>query len=54
MVLAGIKAKIPADEVIEAMGQVGQKMDSTLRETGEGGIAACKTARRLACVVQKL
>ena len=54
MVLSGIKAKIPADEVIDAMGQVGQKMDSTLRETGEGGIAACKTARRLACVVQKL
>ena len=54
MVLAGIKEKIPADEVIEAMGQVGQKMDSTLRETGEGGIAACKTARRLACVVHKL
>ena len=53
MVLAGIKAKIPADEVIEAMGQVGLKMDSSLRETGEGGIAACKTARRLACVVQK-
>ena len=47
MVLSGIKAKIPADEVIDAMGQVGQKMDSTLRETGEGGIAACKTGRKL-------
>lgn len=47
MILSGIKAKIPADEVIEAMEIVGQKMDSSLRETGEGGIAACKTARKL-------
>lgn len=47
MVLSGIKAKIPADEVIEAMGLVGQKMDSSLRETGQGGIAACKSAKKL-------
>ncbi len=47
LVLSGIKAKIPADEVIEAMNQVGQKMDSSLRETGEGGIAACKSARKI-------
>ncbi|MCR4822365.1 MAG: L-serine ammonia-lyase, iron-sulfur-dependent, subunit alpha [Treponema sp.] len=47
LVLAGIRGKIPADEVIEAMDQVGRKMDSSLRETGEGGIAACKTAREI-------
>ena len=47
MVMAGMKEKIPADEIIEAMDQVGRKMDSSLRETGEGGIAACKTAREI-------
>ncbi|MCR4822119.1 MAG: L-serine ammonia-lyase, iron-sulfur-dependent, subunit alpha [Treponema sp.] len=47
MVMAGLKEKIPADEIIEAMDQVGRKMDSSLRETGEGGIAACKTAREI-------
>lgn len=47
MVLAGIQAKIPADEVIEAMAQVGNKMDSSLKETGEGGIAATPTARKM-------
>ena len=53
MVLSGSKAKIPADEVIDAMGQVGQKMDSTLRETGEGGIAACKTAQKIVANISK-
>lgn len=47
MALSGIKAKIPADEVIDAMKQVGLKMDSSLKETGEGGIAGCETARKV-------
>ena len=47
LALAGIKAKIPADEVIDAMKQVGNKMDSSLKETGMGGVAACQTAKQV-------
>jgi L-serine dehydratase len=43
MALAGIKSVIPADEVIDAMKEVGDAMPSSLRETGEGGIAGTKT-----------
>ena len=41
MALAGIACPIPCDEVIDAMRQVGDAMPSALRETGEGGCAAC-------------
>ena len=41
MALAGIGGPIPCDEVIDAMRQVGDAMPSSLRETGEGGCAAC-------------
>ena len=39
MALAGIKSAIPADQVIDAMREVGEKMDVSLRETGRGGLA---------------
>lgn len=48
MALAGIESVIPPDEVVEAMYQVGRQMPSIFRETGEGGLAATSTARRLA------
>lgn len=38
--LAGIRSFIPADQVIDAMREVGEKMDASLRETGLGGLAA--------------
>ncbi|MBQ9298965.1 MAG: L-serine ammonia-lyase, iron-sulfur-dependent, subunit alpha, partial [Clostridia bacterium] len=41
MALAGIGCPIPCDEVIDAMRQVGDALPSALRETGEGGCAAC-------------
>ena len=41
MALAGIRCPIPCDEVIDAMRQVGDAMHVSLRETGEGGCAAC-------------
>ena len=47
MALAGIGTAIPCDEVIDAMRAVGDAMPATLRETGEGGLAATPTARRL-------
>lgn len=40
MALAGITSAIPADQVIDAMREIGEKMHSSLRETGEGGLAA--------------
>lgn len=45
MVMAGIVPKIPADEIIDAMKTVGDKMDFSLKETGIGGVASTPTAR---------
>ena len=39
MALAGIISQIPVDQVIDAMRDVGEKMDVSLRETGIGGVA---------------
>ncbi len=44
--LAGIQSFIPADQVIDAMREVGEKMDVSLRETGRGGLAAAPKARQ--------
>jgi len=41
MALAGIPCPLPCDEVIDAMRQVGEALPASLRETGEGGCAAC-------------
>jgi L-serine dehydratase len=48
MALAGIRSVIPADEVIDAMKEVGDAMPPSLRETGEGGIAGTKTGVEIA------
>ena len=47
MALAGIKSRIPCDEVINAMFLIGQSIPSSLRETAEGGLAATPTGRML-------
>lgn len=47
MALAGIKSRIPCDEVIEAMYKIGQSMPTALKETAQGGLAATPTARAL-------
>jgi L-serine dehydratase len=48
MALAGITFAIPADEVIDVMGEIGRSMDVRYRETAGGGLAASPTGRRLA------
>ena len=48
MALAGITFPIPADEVIDTMGEIGRSMDVRYRETAGGGLAATPTGRRLA------
>lgn len=47
LALAGVKSRIPADEVIGAMYRIGRQMPSSLRETGEGGLADTPTGRLL-------
>ena len=51
MALAGIKSQIQVDQGIDAMREVGDKMDSSLRETGIGGIAGSPKAAE---IVEKL
>lgn len=46
MAVAGITSRIPVDEVIDAMGEVGDALPVSLRETGLGGLAATPTGRQ--------
>ena len=45
MALAGVESRIPVDEVIDAMGEVGRRMPVEFRETALGGLAATPTGR---------
>lgn len=45
MALAGIESRIPVDEVIDAMGEVGRRLPVELRETALGGLAATPTGK---------
>ena len=47
MALSGIQSVIPFDEVAQAMAKVGRSMHEDLKETGKGGIAATKTAKKI-------
>ncbi|MFD1414636.1 L-serine ammonia-lyase, iron-sulfur-dependent, subunit alpha [Oceanobacillus jeddahense] len=47
LALAGVESRIPCDEVIGAMYRIGKQMPSSLRETGEGGLADTPTGRFL-------
>lgn len=47
MALAGIKSAIPADEVFDAMREIGDLMSKELKETGKGGLAVTPTACRV-------
>jgi L-serine dehydratase len=47
MALAGLDFPVPADEVIDVMGEVGRKMPSAYRETARGGLATTPAARKL-------
>lgn len=48
MALAGVTSRIPCDEVIGAMFEIGQSMPSALKETARGGLAATPTGIALA------
>ena len=47
MALAGIRSRIPVDEVIDAMGEVGRHMPVEYRETALGGLAGTPTGKSL-------
>lgn len=44
---AGIESKIPFDDTVSAMAQVGKALPETLRETALGGVAITKTGLML-------
>ncbi len=48
MALAGIESAIPVDEVIDAMAAIGRALPESLRETGQGGLAATPTGLEFA------
>ena len=50
MALCGVKCPIPCDEMILTMKDVGDTLPPSLRETGEGGCAACSS---MGCCGQK-
>lgn len=52
MALAGIISRIPPDQVIDAMREVGDQMHPSLRETGQGGLANTLAAREW-CAAQE-
>ncbi len=47
MALAGLDFPVPADEVIDVMGEIGRRMPAAYRETAQGGLAATPSARQL-------
>ena len=53
MTIAGIKSAIPADEVIDAMKNVGKMLPDALKETACGGLAVTPTAKKLVDKIKK-
>lgn len=47
MVMAGVSSVIPADEVIDVMGEIGRDMPRKYKETAEGGLAVTPTAMKI-------
>lgn len=47
LALAGIKSKIPLDEVVDALEQTGNLMSPMLKESSQAGLATTKTALEL-------
>ena len=54
MTMAGVHSKIPADEVIDAMRSIGKHMDASIRETGQGGLAATPTGENVRRSMEQL
>jgi len=46
--LSNVSGVIPVDECIEAMGEIGESMETKYKETAQGGLAASPTGRKIA------
>lgn len=46
--ISDVSSVIPVDECVEAMGEIGQSMETRYKETAEGGLAATTTGRAIA------
>ena len=53
MAMAGITSRIPVDEVIDAMGEVGRRMPVEFRETALGGLAVTPTGQAITECIRK-
>ena len=53
MALSGVTSVIPADEVIDAMKDVGQMMPTELKETSLGGLATTPMGKKIKATLQK-
>ncbi len=47
LAIAGVRSAVPADEVIDAMRDIGIQMPRSIRETGEGGLAGTPTGLKI-------
>ena len=54
MALAGIESRVPVDQVIDCMGEVGRRMPMELKETALGGLAATPFGREVKEKMAKL
>jgi L-serine dehydratase len=45
--LSDVDSVIPADECVEAMGEIGQSMESRYKETAMGGLAVTSTGQKI-------
>lgn len=48
MAMAGVGTRVPLDEVIDAMGEIGEMMPGGLKETSQAGLAATETGKKVA------
>ena len=48
MALAGITSRVPPDQVLDAMREVGDALPHSLKETGKGGLAATPFGKQYA------
>lgn len=53
LVLAGIRSRIPADEVFDAMRQVGRALPEELKETAKGGLAVTPTGKSIQAMFEE-
>lgn len=47
MAMAGVLTRVPFDEVIDAMGEIGEMMPGGLKETSQAGLAATETGKKV-------